>query len=703
MSEQLATITTLQQLKELQTLIRDVEFIAYDTETNGVDKESHIIGMSIATDCETGYYIVTAYWDVQEQKLVFIETVDGIKEFLEVLKTKKLIMHNGPFDCAMTFNNFGVQLIDSLHTDTMIAGHLLNENRRNGLKELSVSLFGEDSKKEQLEMKESVTRNGGQLTKECYELYKGDWELIAKYGAKDAILTMKLFGVFVEQLFEEGLDKFFYDDESMPLLRGPTYDLNTTGLRVDPVKLQQLRGSLETECMEAKAFIEAEVYEDVREKYPGTGETNHFNINATQQLSWLLFDKLGNEFRVLTKAGREMCRKLHIKIPYAPSDKRAFIAEIKARKGEVYAKAYTDSKGKKHREKKIEDYWKYLSCGKESLTKYSKRYKWAERLLAYKKADKLLGTYVIGIQERMTDYNVIRPSFLQHGTTSGRYSSKEPNFQNLPRDDKRVKACIVSRPEKVFVGADYSQLEPRIFASYSGDKRLLECFKTGDDFYSVVGAEVFNISGCSMKKDDKNSFAKRYPELRNASKTFALAAAYGTTAFKMAPSLGKTTDDAREIIQNYFHSFPGVRDRMLLSHQIVKKEGRVTNLYGRPRRLPEALNIPKDKKHEDLEYDQRNILNQAMNSPIQSTAASIMNRAAIAVCNERRRLSESDKRWKEVKVVLQVHDELVLEGPEELGDAMSIVLKNAMENTCELPGVALIAEPKIAYNLADLK
>lgn len=704
--EKIVLIKTLAELKDLELYLQDKEFVAFDTETTGLSKESQVIGFSICADVELGYYVILSAWDLASSQLIQKETLTEAPSFLEKLKKKKLIMHNAIFDCMIVNSNFNVDLMPSLHTDTMILGHLLNENRSNGLKERGVELYGEDATKERDIMKDSVLKNGGKLTKEVYELYKADADLIAYYGAKDAILTLKLFYNDVPILVEEGLDSFFYDDESMPLLRGPTYQLNTEGLRIDPNKLSQLKSILEADCLAAKSFIHNEIKDLVKKKYAGTRPNNTFNIGSSKQLAWLLFFELDNEFNILTKEGKNLCKALELKIPYVYSAKKDFIRTCIENKGKIYEDGKWNYKTKKiSRPKKIGDPWNYLACGKESLQKLAKKYKWVEKLLEYAKNLKLLNTYVEGIQKRM-QYNIIRPGFLQHGTTSGRYSSRNPNFQNLPRDDKRVKGCIISRPGKIFVGADYSQLEPRVFASFSKDERLLNSFKQGDDFYSVIGIEVFEKHGCSLKKDDKNSFAKLYPELRNISKVVALSSTYGTTAAKMAPSVGKSINEAQAIIHSYFQKFPSVRDLMLDAHEDAKQHGVVYNLFGRPRRIPEAKNIEQIygvASHDELPYNIRNILNLAINHKIQSTGASIMNRAAIAITKECSKRATVNKSFNDVKLVLQVHDELILEGPEHLMDEMCLILKTCMENTVKLPGVDLIADPKVAINLADLK
>ena len=707
--EKLILIKTPEALAELLEYLKDKEYIAYDTETTGLDREDEIIGFSVCAEPEIGYYVVLSYWDVQKQKLIALETKAHAKAFLETLVGKSLIMHNAIFDCMMTESNFQVSFIESLHTDTMVLAHLLNENRRVGLKELGVSIFGEDATDEQIAMRQSVYKNGGVMTKKLYELYKADADLIGYYGAKDAVLTLKLFYHLVPDLYEQKLDAFFYDEESMPLLKGPTYQLNTTGLRIDPEKLQNLKGSLEAECEEARAFIYKEIQPHIQAKYAGTSPRNTFNIGASQQLSWLLFMQLGNEFGTLTYSGKLVCKALDIKVPYTVGAKKEFIRLCEENRGKIFVKAgYFNPKTKKKlkKDQAISDPWKYLSTGKVTLGKIAPRYKWVAKLLEYAKAKKLLTTYVEGIQARMK-YNVIRPSFLQHGTTSGRYSSRDPNFQNLPRDDKRVKACVVARPGMILVGADQSQLEPRTFTSVSQDKTLMACFASGQDFYSVVGAPIFNKTDCVLTKSAPNSFANKYSQLRDKSKVIALATPYGRTAHQQATAMGISVEEAQDLIDSYFEDFPGVKKMMLDSHEQAKKNGVVYSLFGRPRRIPEALNIGRiygsKTPHSELPYAIRSLLNLAMNHRVQSSAASIMNRAAIAVWRECRRRVLDNYDWLRVKIITQIHDELVLEGPIALEQEMKEVLKDCMENTVTLPGVALEAKPVSAYNLADLK
>lgn len=704
--ENLLVIRTKEEVLQVIDYLKDKEYVAFDTETTGLGKEARIIGFSIAAESDLGIYVVTQEWNVEKQELITLETAELAKEFMVALTTKKLIMHNGVFDCRIVKDNYDVLLIDRLHTDTTALAHLLDENRSVKLKDLGTIIFGESAKEEERIMKESIQKNGGKVTKEHYELYKADSELIGRYGAKDAILTLNLFYYLVPQLYEQNLDKFFYEDESMPLFRGPTYSLNTVGMRVDPDKASRLRGELEAENLELKAFIYKEITPFVSDKYPGTKVKNTFNLNSNEQMAWLLFERLGNEFYLLTDAGRELCKLTGHKPPYASKDKVDFIVRTRESKGTVYKEAGWNYKTKKMaKAKKVRDYWTYCSTGAKTMTKLAKKYKWVEALIKYNKNEKLLKTYVMGIQEKV-HYNIIYPSFKQHGTTSGRYSSSNPNFQNLPKKDKRIKSFVVSRPGKVFVGADYSQLEPRVFASVSQDPTLLAAFKEGKDFYSVVGIPIFGVTGCSLYKDDENSFANKHPKLRDLSKAFALATPYGTSAFRQSQDLDKPVAECQQIIDRYFAAYPKVELMMLESHEMAKKDGVVYNLYGRPRRIPAAKEIEEvygQVSHSELPYEARTLLNLGMNHRVQSSAASIVNRSAIACYAKIKDLAQTDKRWNDVNIVLQVHDEIILEGPEALSEQMVVVLKDAMENTVKLPGVDLIAEPKVAKNLADLK
>lgn len=698
--QELIIIDDLPSIDALEKYLEKFEYIALDTETTGLNKSAEIIGFSVCAEPGKAYYVIHKGWDNELKMLKRVGIPHVLcASFMELLKGKKLVGHNIVFDITMISNYFKVDLIDSVHTDTMILAHLLNENRRVGLKELASTMYGVDSTAEQQAMKDSVFLNGGTLTKDNYEMYKADPYLMAEYGAKDALLTYKLFLDLTNELFNQGLDDFFFT-ESMPLLTGPTYQMNTSGIKVDEEKLMSLKRQLEMECLEAKAFIYREINDWIKDKYPGTHKNNTFNIGSNQQLSWLLFGKMGLEFATLTDSGKALCRSLGMKIPYTFPAKREFIKTISEMKDDNIAPEAIVN-GKKIKAKKCKEPWSYIACDKNALAKHAETHEWIERLLEYQKKLKLLNTYVEGINSRL-EYGILQGSFLQHGTTSGRYAARNPNLQNMPRDDKRIKECLISRPGKVFVGADFSQLEVRVFASVSQDKALLKAFQTGEDFYSVIGMEVFGKYDCTPYKDGSpDAFGIKYKDLRKASKELALASTYGASAWQLKFKLNKSEQDTQKDIDSYFESFPGVAQMMLDSHAQAKSKGQVESIFGRPRRLPLAKKINKiygNVKHAELPYEARSCLNLAVNHRIQATAASVCNRAMIKFVNDSKEL-----KLQNCFIVSQIHDEIIVECREEDAETVSVLLENAMTTGVILPGVALEAIPNIAYNIGDLK
>ncbi len=699
MKPELIIIDTLQELTALKTYLNDFDYIAYDCETTGLTKRDQVIGFSVCAEESKAFYVILGAWDNNKKTLIYNslpEFHQMVRLLLNLLSSKHLIMHNGIFDCMMAEAYFNRPLIEALHTDTMVLAHLLNENRRIGLKDLAYEMFGESATQEQAEMKASVLANSGIWLKKQKEMYKADSQILAKYGAKDAWLTFKLFMEFVPELDKQGLTSFFYDDETMPLLKGPTYQLNTTGIQVDSKALSILKKTLEAECLEAKASVLQEIGPRIKKKYPGTSKPKTFNMGSSQQLAWLIFGEYGLEFDSLTKGGKKACKEMGLKLPYTATARRAFIHTCLTRKGEILVSGAIVN-GKKKSAKKIQEPWKYIAADKKALKKIAGKLEWVAKLLEYQKKTKLLTTYIEGTESRV-QYGILHPSYLQHGTKTGRYSSKNPNLMNLPRDDQRIKQCFVAREGKVFVSADYSQLEPRIFSYYSQDAKLMSAFDGATDFYSVIGRDVYDkFDSTPQKEGSEEAFGVKYKSLRNTTKAFALAIAYGSTPNKLAEITGKPVDEITEDVIKYFELFPGVKSQMLEAHEIVKKQGYVTNLFGRIRRIPEAKRIEKlygKQDHWELPYEARKLLNMAANFRIQSTGASIVNRACIALYKACSDLGL------DMAIISQIHDEVVLEASEDQAEEISALLQHFMENTTVLKGIKLEAVPRITRTLA---
>lgn len=698
--EKLHHIETSDNLAEILNKIELAKFIAYDIETTGVDKNCDIVGFSIAISPDEAYYFVTKYWDGEKiQSTEFFNSGSHVK-VVESLVNKKLLMHNGIFDCSITHRVYGVSLIDSLHTDTLEMAHLCNEEWDLGLKSLGKRFFGESAIEEQKRMKESVIQNSGKWSdaqKGEKEMFKADKKLLSQYGAKDTILTYKVFLKLLPLLKKDGLLDFFYKEESMPLLRGPTYDMNTTGLKIDRERLVKTEQELIKEINDLEVKILREIEPHIKDKYPGKNKKTTFNIGSSEQRSWLLFVKLNNEFHTLTDGGRQVARTLIGKIPYDIGLKRKFIRAVQE---EGYLNPKTN--------KRIYKPEKYIKCDVDTLERYAAKYSWVSDYILMSKKNKILKTYVRGIKNKL-HYGVIYPRFNQAGTESGRYSSSDPNFQNLPSRDielsKRVKEFIVARKGKKFVGADFSQVEPRIMAAYSQDEALLQCFQKNQDFYAVIGVPLYHVEA-SLYKGEEDSFENKYKTLRNNIKTLVLANNYGQTPRKLATKMVDehghhyTEERAHQIIKNYFELFPGVKNFILGTHEEVKENGYVKTMYGRIRRLPQAKFVKKyfdGVPHSQLDYQHRKPLNISINYKMQGTAASIINRAAIAINQEFRKQNLS------AKLIMQVHDELIVECDDNEAETVSNIMKDKMENSISLPGVKLEAKPVIGSNLMELK
>ena len=216
--------------------INQSEVIAYDTETNSLNpRKGQIVGWSISGEEGIGFYLPTQKWNAQTEQLEEC-TIGGkgahaiTKKILPMLKGKKLVMHNASFDTRFTKNYYKVDLLEDLWVDTALLVHTVQEEGAGmgvfGLKPLAISIqeeigldVQEAANKEQVELKESIKANGGSTTKDNYEIYKADMAILSKYAAADTDLTLRLCNHFLKVLKEENLEKFFFEDEVMPLYK----------------------------------------------------------------------------------------------------------------------------------------------------------------------------------------------------------------------------------------------------------------------------------------------------------------------------------------------------------------------------------------------------------------------------------------------------------------------------------------------------
>ncbi len=284
-------------------------------------------------------------------------------------------------------------------------------------------------------------------------------------------------------------------------------------------------------------------------------------------------------------------------------------------------------------------------------------------LLEFREISKLKGTYVQPLQElRDPKDSRIRTSFHLTGTATGRLSSSDPNLQNIPTRSargQRIREAFVAEEGSKLISADYSQIELRILAHLSGDPVLCESFRSGEDVHRRTASGIFKKDP-SVVTDEERAFAKAI--------NFGLM--YGKTVFGLAEELHIPRGEAKAMIESYFHRYAGVKAFLDSQVAAAHADGFVTTLLGRKRMLPEIRSSNAAVR--------ANAERMAMNSPIQGTASDLIKVAMVRLHHELR------ERGFRAKILLQVHDELVLECPADEVDAVSGLLRETMEKAIEL-------------------
>lgn len=304
-----------------------------------------------------------------------------------------------------------------------------------------------------------------------------------------------------------------------------------------------------------------------------------------------------------------------------------------------------------------------------------------EQILEYRQLMKLNSTYVEGLKPYINiKTNRIHSFFHQTITATGRISSTEPNLQNIPTRfelGKRVRKVFKPEKGKVYLDADYSQIELRVLASISGDEHMIEAFKEGKDIHKQAASKVF-----------KTPIEEVTKEQRSNAKAVNFGIVYGISDFGLGEQLGIGRKKAKQYIEEYLEQYAGIKQFMENITEQAKEQGYVETLFHRRRYIPEL----KSNNYMVRQFGAR----AAMNTPIQGTAADIMKIAMIKVYNEIK------SRKLKSKIVLQVHDEMMIETPIEEKEEMIKIMKKCMESATKLE-VPLIAEISDAENWYECK
>ena len=299
------------------------------------------------------------------------------------------------------------------------------------------------------------------------------------------------------------------------------------------------------------------------------------------------------------------------------------------------------------------------STDAEVLKKLAPRSEIINLILEYRSLTKLKATYADGLARGVSERDGrVHSTFFQTGAITGRISSSEPNLQNIPVRTplgRELRKMFVAPPGYVLVDADYSQIELRLLAHIAGDDNMIEAFEEGQDIHTLTASQVFGVPPFAVT-----------PEMRSSAKAVNFGIIYGISDFALAEDIGVSRKEAKEYIERYLESYPGVKQYMKDVVEKARETGYVETLFGRRRYIPDIK-----AKNFNLRSAAERI---ALNAPIQGTAADVIKLAMIKIHN---RLKTDSPRS---RLILQIHDELIVEAPEEEVELVKRLVKEEMES-----------------------
>jgi len=303
------------------------------------------------------------------------------------------------------------------------------------------------------------------------------------------------------------------------------------------------------------------------------------------------------------------------------------------------------------------------STSEDVLESLRSKHPVVEKILDYRGLKKLLSTYVDSLPLLINPKSgKIHTSFNQTVTATGRLSSSNPNLQNIPvrdEDGKEIRRAFIPDEDCLFFSADYSQIELRIMAHLSEDKNMIDAFLSGYDIHAATAAKIYKIDISEVSKD-----------MRRKAKTANFGIIYGISVFGLAERMGVDRKEAKELIDGYFETYPGVKEYMDKSIKVAKKNGYVETIFNRKRYLPDI------NSHNAVVrgYAERN----AINAPIQGSAADIIKVAMVNIYNRFK------KENVQAKMILQVHDELNFSVPANEKELVEQIVIEEMERAYKM-------------------
>ena len=578
-----SNLITIDQLTSFVSSVKENEWLSVDLETTSINPMvAEIVGFSFSMKKDTGVYVPICFKDKKDNLFgdddlqTAIDILKPILENPDIPKTGQNIKYD-----ALIMKRYGINL-DGIAFDTMIAAHLISPNARSyKLDNLSISHLNY----KMVPIKDLIGSGKNQITMDQVTL-----EDISFYAAEDADVVIELTEIFLKELKNQKLYNYFMaiEIDLLPVL----IDMQFNGIFVD-------KDYLAIRSDEIGIKIDA-LHNEITKL-----ADQDFNVNSSQQLAQILFDKL--ELPMIKKR----------------STAEAVLSELKH----------------KHELPKL--------------------------VLEYRKLFKLKNTYLDPIPTNINSIsNRVHSSFNQTMTATGRLSSSSPNFQNIPirtEDGKDVRKAIRAQSSDYQIfSADYSQVELRVMAHLSQDEALIQALNNGEDIHTFTAKNIFSID----KDEDV------LPEMRRTAKIVNFGIMYGAGPFRLSQELDVPFGEAKKIKDAYFNKYKGIEDYIAKSKVLIKSEKSVQTLLGRKRAVWDSDSQNKIRR----DAAER----MAINMPIQGTAAEMIKIAMIKIYKDLK-----DNNLKS-KLILQVHDELLLEVHKDEVDYISeMVLKN-MKNAIEL-------------------
>jgi len=777
------TVQDEETLKLLHQHILDSDVIAVDTETTGLNpRKNKIIGWSVSGDEGVGFYLPTLVFDYEKDELV-LQEINGksteviSRNLLKLLIGKKLVFHNASFDVQFIKNYFGVDLLPSVYVDTGLLVHTVYEEGAFGFgnpfglksiaimnqKELGLDVQ-EAANKEQIELKESIKSNGGSTTKVLYEIFKADLDILSKYASADTDLTLRICNLYLKKLKEEGLEKFFFEEEVMPIYREVTVPMEAAGVDLDVELIEKVYNEIVEDQKANKEIVMKSLLDitEVKEWVVATAMTN-FPVSHKGNWAQNLITRYSIPLPKSEKTGKYSLTQKNIEAFEPSNDKERLVKEFlltgdesiledveKVRISMAMWKEsndgeYINIQSKKHLGEIVFKYMGIEPKVKGANTKsgrakfdmdmvkeLAKEYPWAENLRVYNRLLKIKSTYVDRFRDRQEDGRYYF-YFKQNGTVSGRYGS---DAQQLPKPLEEgeeapiimkyvnvVRKFLIAGNGRKVIDADYESLEPHCFASVTGDKALQEIFNKNWDFYSTVAIKTEKLNedtarfpnGVSADKSASNYLKKLDAPARNKAKAYSLGIAYGMEAYALKMTLGVDQKTAERLVQGYLDGFPQLKEWRENSRLQVKAHGYIKNYVGRVRHLPKVQKTYIKFQDKMMDWRFRKELEQTYGKDVVLQAYRDyrnglnnclnfqLQSLAAAVVN--RAALKINQKAKELGIdalcQAQVHDQLIVNVDEKDAEMFAPYVQDIMENTTKLPGVTLKAPPEIANNWAE--